>query len=286
MPKENPEQLRVVSYGGGVQSTALLVLAAQGFIDYPVFLFANVGDDSEHPATLQYVREVAWDYASQHGIQIEELHREPRRGRYKGERLTLWRQLMEPESRSLPIPVRMSNGAPGRRACTADYKIKTVQRWVKAHGATSENPAATAIGISTDEWERATTRTSNDYETLEYPLLNIEWKGRTGLNRGDCMEVIKSAGLPVPPKSSCFFCPFHTPQVFRDQARDEPDLFARSVLLEETLNERRVKLGKDPVWLTRFARPLRDVVAAAGTQHTLDGWDDDEGYRCGDVCDT
>jgi hypothetical protein len=39
---------RVVSYDGGVQSNALLVLAAQGRIDYRTFLFANVGDDSEH----------------------------------------------------------------------------------------------------------------------------------------------------------------------------------------------------------------------------------------------
>ena len=51
--------LRVVSYGGGVQSTALLVLAAQGRVDFRVFLMANTGDDSEHPATLRYVRVVA-----------------------------------------------------------------------------------------------------------------------------------------------------------------------------------------------------------------------------------
>src|SRR5688500_11880205 len=98
-----PSPLRVVSYGGGVQSTALLVLAAQGYIDFPTFLFSNVGDDSEHPDTLAYVREVAFDYAGQHGIRMEELHRVPRRGRYKGQQLTLMRQLAEPESRSLPI---------------------------------------------------------------------------------------------------------------------------------------------------------------------------------------
>lgn len=44
--------IRAFSYGGGVQSTAALVLAAQGIIDYPLFLFSNVGDDSEHPGTL------------------------------------------------------------------------------------------------------------------------------------------------------------------------------------------------------------------------------------------
>ena len=32
------DQLRVFSYGGGVQSTAALVLAAQGKIDFRVFL--------------------------------------------------------------------------------------------------------------------------------------------------------------------------------------------------------------------------------------------------------
>lgn len=76
--------LRSVSYGGGVQSTALLVLAAQGRIDYPLFLFANVGADSEHPASLRYVREVAMPYAEAHGIELVELCRVPRKGRHAG----------------------------------------------------------------------------------------------------------------------------------------------------------------------------------------------------------
>jgi 3'-phosphoadenosine 5'-phosphosulfate sulfotransferase (PAPS reductase)/FAD synthetase len=67
--------VRAISYGGGVQSTALLVLAAQGEIDYPVALFANTGDDSEHPATIRYLREVATPYADAHGIELVELQR-------------------------------------------------------------------------------------------------------------------------------------------------------------------------------------------------------------------
>jgi hypothetical protein len=42
--------VRAISYGGGVQSTALLVLAARREIDFPLAIFANVGDDSEHPS--------------------------------------------------------------------------------------------------------------------------------------------------------------------------------------------------------------------------------------------
>src|ERR1700690_4098828 len=69
------ERLRVVSFGGGVQSTALLVLAARGLIDFQTFLFANVGDDSEYPGTLCYVREVSIPYAEQHGLSLIELRR-------------------------------------------------------------------------------------------------------------------------------------------------------------------------------------------------------------------
>lgn len=65
--------LRVFSYGGGVQSTAALVLPARAQIDYPTFLFCNTGEDSEHPATLAYIHEVAMPYAKEHGIDLIEL---------------------------------------------------------------------------------------------------------------------------------------------------------------------------------------------------------------------
>jgi len=180
----------------------------------------------------------------------------------------------------------MSNGAPGTRSCTADFKIRVVQRWVREHGATPENPCVTAIGISTDEYQRATSRIAEPFEQLEYPLLHIEWKGRTGLSRADCMEVIRGAGLPMPRKSSCYFCPFHTPAVWAQMRRDEPELFEKSAQLEDMLNERRRMLGKDEVYLTRFAKPLREAIAAAQDGLFGDEWDADEGYRCGDVCDT
>lgn len=50
--------IRAVSYGGGVQSTALMVLAAQRVIDFPVFLHADVGHDSEAKGTIRYVRQI------------------------------------------------------------------------------------------------------------------------------------------------------------------------------------------------------------------------------------
>lgn len=52
-----PDPIKVFSFGGGQQSVAALVLAAQGRIDYRTFLFANVGDDSERKGTLAYVEQ-------------------------------------------------------------------------------------------------------------------------------------------------------------------------------------------------------------------------------------
>lgn len=356
------EPIRSFSNGGGWQSTAGLVLAARGVIDFPLFLFSNVGDDSEHPATPSYVREVQRPYAERHGIEVVELHKRKRNGDLAP---TLWQRLMAEGSRSLPIPVRMPDtGAPGTRSCTADHKIRVVQRWLREHGASEDNPATVAIGISTDEWQRANSRIVEPFERLVYPLLHVDRSELglgvgVGVSRSDCATLITDAGLPLPPKSSCFFCPFHRPDTWRDQARDEPELFAKSTLLEDTLNERRRGLpcpggGKRPreafakvsvcsvhgdactddfldcdeyrgevtverqwlepwgtcstcrvrydlvggqlpegvpdhprvpVYLTRFGKPLREVVnVAAGVQESL--WLADEGYRCGDVCDT
>ena len=58
----------VFSCGGGVQSTACLVLAAQGVIPYRTFVFANVGDKAESPHTIAYIRLVLKPFAAQHGI--------------------------------------------------------------------------------------------------------------------------------------------------------------------------------------------------------------------------
>ena len=258
--------LRAVSYGGGVQSTALLVLAAEDRIDFPLFLFANVGDDSEHPDTIRYVHDVAVPYAAAHGIELVELHRVPRRGASKGQVETLYGRLTRPGSRSLPIPVRMANGAPGRRSCTADFKIKVVTQELARRGSGASEPAIVGMGISTDEIERA--HPGRDPRSPEqvrtYPLLDL------GLSRTDCKRVILDACLPVPPKSACWFCPFHDREAWRRLKRETPDLFEKACGLEATLNKRRAGLGKDDVWLTRHARPLADTV---DDQLVLDGLD-------------
>jgi hypothetical protein len=56
--------------------------------------------------------------------------------------------------------------------------------------------------------------------------------------------------------------------------RNEPDLFAKSVALEDMLNERRAVLGKDAVYLTNRKKPLSDAIAIT---------DSDEGETSCDI---
>ncbi|WP_433333008.1 phosphoadenosine phosphosulfate reductase [Spirillospora sp. CA-294931] len=242
--------LRAFSFGGGWQSTAALVLAAQGRLDFQLFLFANVGDDSEYPATLRYIREHAAPFAQAHGIELRELFRIRRDGTVE----TLYGRLMREGSRSIPIPIRMSNGAPGTRSCTADFKIRVIGRWLKAHGASKDNPATIGIGISLDEIHRANKRRTEPYERIVYPLLDLH------IRRADCPQIIRSANLPLPPKSACWFCPFRRLEYWKTLRRDDPELFQRACHLEDTINTRRRMLDRDPVWLTRYNAPLAEVV--------------------------
>jgi len=245
--------LRVISYGGGVQSTALVVLAVQGQIEADVALFANVGDDSEDPRTLAYVRDHVVPWAAERGLPIHEV----KLTRRDGSQPTLHETVVGSNNRGALIPVRMGAGHPNMRACTHEWKLHPIGRWLKDHGASKDDPATVLVGISADEVERATNGRDQPYERRTFPLLDL------GLYRDQCSALVVAAGLPEPQKSACYFCPFHRLSHWAELRRDRPDLFAKSVDLERRLNLKLGAAGRDPVWLTGRLRPLDEAVAEA-----------------------
>jgi hypothetical protein len=244
--------MKIVSLGGGVQSSALVVLAGTGRIEADAAVFANTGDDSEAPWTLNYVRDVLTPWAADHGIPIVEVG-----AMRHGEPETLAGRIRDTSRALIPIPVRLGSGAPGNRTCTKDFKVIPIARWLRAQGASKDNPATVHIGFSTDEVVRVGRRPSNPYEILSYPLLDLD------LSRADCQHLIASTGLPVPRKSACYFCPYSSPRRWAELRRDRPDLFDDAVDIERTLNATRARLGKDPVYMTDRLRPLDEAIPAA-----------------------
>lgn len=247
--------LRVISFGGGVQSTAMLVLANQGKITgIDAALFSNVGDDSEHPATLDYVRNVAMARSK---LPVLEL-----KPQVKGKPMTLWELAMEENTPS--IPVHFAGSGPAQRSCTRRFKVQVIERWLRNNGATRDHPAEVMIGISTDEIQRVNPKRASKIEKAIYPLIDLN------LSRSACQQLIADAGWPVPPKSSCFFCPFRRRQEWSEMRRDEPHLFERAAVLEDTINQKRRERGKDPVFLTSAAIPIRDAIGEAQDTLPLD----------------
>ena len=262
--------LTVFSFGGGVQSTAALVLAAQGKLQVDAFLFANVGEKSENPATLRYVHEVAMPYAKAHGIQLIEL----RRIRRDGTSEDLYDRIMSGK-RGLVIPVHLQGSGPMRRQCTVDFKIAVINRWLREHGATASNPATVMLGISTNEELRAARQHDGPrYRQVTYPLLAPDVR----MSRMDCINVIVGAGLPIPPKSSCHFCPYHTLQAWRDLRDDQPDVFVQDVRLEQHLTDWSLKRGHRPVYLSSQQRPLPQVVGNASQPRLFEDETCESGY--------
>ena len=63
-------------------------------------------------------------------------------------------------------------------------------------------------------------------------LLLVSPLPRLRMDRGACERAIRAAGLPVPVKSACFFCPASKkPEIVRLRAH-HPDLLARALALE------------------------------------------------------
>jgi hypothetical protein len=260
--------LRAFSYGGGIQSTAALVLAARKEIDFPLFLFSNVGDDSEAPDSLRYVREIAIPYAAAHGIELVELHRTMR----DGTRRTLYEELTSDKLASIPIPVYNLDGAPGRRSCTNHYKVKVIAKETKRRGATPKEPAVIGLGISIDEWQRMNSNSGVKWHRNEYPLIDMR------LSRADCHRIIADAGLPSPGKSSCWFCPYKRRVDWQRMKNDNPSLFMNAVVLEQDILAKGRATGNDPHYLTRFGMPINDVI---GDQSQINFDDEDDTCESG-----
>lgn len=100
------------------------------------------------------------------------------------------------------------------------------------------------MGIHAGESHRGQVDDCERY-TYARPLVDWEW------DQADCEAAIVRAGLPVPHKSACWFCPAMKKHEVIRLAKDEPGLFARAVAMERNAkpNLGSVKgLGRNWTW--------------------------------------
>lgn len=239
--------MRVFSFGGGVQSVATLILQVQGKLSYDAFVFANVGEDSENPATLEYLEEFVKPLCAAQGIAFAEV----RKTRF-GKPDSVYQSAIRP-NRSIPIPVKLPSGAFGNRTCTQDFKVKVVDKWIREQGVTQ---AVMGIGFSADEGRRIEKKPKGWHDhhgkykfgfqkKFEFPLATL------GLRRSHCHQIITDFGLPTPEASLCWFCPFSTRARWIELKKNEPEQFQRALAMEQAINEKRGSSGRNRVYLHR-----------------------------------
>lgn len=244
----------MVAYGGGVNSSAMLVEMSRRGHRPDAILFADTG--GERPETYAAVRKVS-DWCVAHGFPAIETvsYVSKKRGDETLEGICL-------RTKSLP------SIAFGFKSCSEKYKIRPQDRWLRnwpaAAQAWSEGlKVIKAIGYDAGEVRRAKTRTESKF-AFWYPL--VEW----GIYREDCVEICKSEGLPTA-KSSCFFCPSMRKHEVLDLAKTHPDLLKRALDMEANAHLTSVKgLGRSYAWsdLVKNANAQCDLFSYGGEPET------------------
>jgi len=207
--------LRVVSFGGGVNSTALLVGLGRRCPPPDLILFADTGN--EFPETYAHVQTMSDWCRRELGVPITVAKR-----RYERHKT------LEHECYNLET---LPSKAFGFSGCSVKWKRQPMDRVVKEWAPAQEawargEKVERLIGIDAGESHRGQIPDCARF-TYRFPLIEWDW------DRDDCLAAIADAGLEAPRKSACFFCPATTKVEVRALAKEHPDLFARACAIED-----------------------------------------------------
>ncbi len=261
MKAEGSDTVRIISLGWGVQSFTLAAMAALGDIE-PVDYAINADTGYESVLTYEFA-ERWWMWLRDHGVNVVTVN-EP------NARVTIARG-----GGKVYIPAfTESNNASGgmlRRQCTQHWKVAPIRRFIQSQR--NGQRVEMLLGISTDEWQRM--RDSDvKYIVNSYPLIDKK------MSRLDCMRWLEEHGLPIPPKSACYFCPFHTTKEW-NRIKQTSDWKKVIAVDEQIRNARPSALGLR-LYLHASRKPIDEVdfrTAEEKGQMTL--WDNECSGICG-----
>ena len=231
MPEE-PLMNKYLSFGGGINSTALMFYLLDRGEDFEA-VYADHGAD--WPETREYV-----EMLKNKGFPITVLE-----ARVDGMALPEYCEHYG------IIPIR------SMRWCTGKFKIRPLREYFK-------RPAIVYLGFDWGEARRIRPASDEDGIEHRYPLFDA------GIDRNDCEVIIRDYGLPVPMKSGCFFCPFQRKYMWQLLREMHPDLWCRVVNLEKRSLERAERKGVNAFYLYG-KKPITEAVEAEG-QQDLFGW--------------
>ena len=253
MVSEIQKPVHYLSFGGGVNTFALMVMLVREGAPLDGVIFADTG--GETPDTYTSV-EVAKEYLAEHQVPFMTVQARPRETDLFG---TAMRRRVIPSVQW--------------RWCTRDFKVRPIHSFYK----TLRRHVNQYMGIAFDEVHRM--KDSRDsFLTNLYPLIESR------LTRADCVDLIVDAGLPVPQKSGCYFCPFNSTERWSQLLESNPDLFEKAIELEENSKHFPRQRLTDEVFRDRDQVTLREYRRRLASRTEV--VQIPEGMACGGECMT
>lgn len=228
----------VASFGGGVNSTAMLIGMVERGEPVDLILFADTG--GEKPHTYAHVLEFS-EWLVAHGMPAI---------------VTVQRTNRAQEPRNLEADCLEGKMLPsiayGFKACSIKYKRDPQDKFCNnympcVHVWAGGGKVVKLIGYDMDEPHRAKIPEDDKY-TYRYPLIEWNW------GRDECVAAIDRAEVEQPGKSACFFCPSSKKPEIYELRRMYPDLAERAVAMERNAELTSVKgLGRSFAWADLYA---------------------------------
>lgn len=222
----------IVSYGGGTQSTALILMSLNGYKNLNRPDFGVYSDTGSEPEFVNNYIDFFIDYVK-NAFDFDIFRTMKGAG--------LYNHLQNPPIKSKLGNFYISSVPPFftlnefnevgmlMRQCTSDFKTKPLSKLIN-----SLIPRGSKyikwIGISFDERSRMKISQTKKF-TNYYPLVDLF------INRADSINYLNSLNFRPAQRSSCFFCPFHSNNYWRWLKKFHYKEFDKAVQLEKTVNQ-------------------------------------------------
>lgn len=263
-----------LSLGAGVQSSALLVLSILELQGCPRADAAIFADTQDEPSWVYEHLNVLEHWSERRGVPVYRVTA----GSLSGQIEPFKRGLAK---RWVAIPAwteTEGKAAPLWRQCTRDYKVRPIHRKVRdLLGAGSRGKIGRRVtcllGISRDEAHRMR-ESEVKWITHQYPLVDA------GLTRAGCVKVLQENHVPVPRKSACVFCPYHSEAYWTTLKLHHPQEWEKVCAPDETIRNMTKAGVERPVYLHKSLKPMREFAPGNRAQLAPEGF----GNECEGLC--
>lgn len=260
--------MKILSYGAGMQSTALALMSCENVWKiskgqpspwplvpvYDIVIFCDLG--FEPPWVYEQV-EFTQRACATAGIRFEILHTHLYEDFVEnfGERRTI----------SLPWWTLRDDGHKSRmpRNCTVDYKVHVISKFIrwemlgyrKGQWLKPKDLKALEMhmGYSCEEQHRCQVN-PNKMFVSKFPLIEM------GLDRSDSYAYIRDVWGLETKASSCAFCPYHSNYFFQYLKRNHPEAYAKLLVIDSLLRDKSPKPPMDSdLFISRSRKRIEDL---------------------------